>query len=126
MKLFHHHHIPRISDTDIQGLGFELGDVPIEDGVDPVDALCKGLLGYLAGVSERNLYKNNFFVPIVAVLGATFLNALLYYLFSVLIGSNVGLERLLLSSIPDAVYNMCFSPVFYAIFYNFFLVNSDD
>ena len=26
-----------------------------------INALCKGLLGYLAGVSERNLYKNNFF-----------------------------------------------------------------
>ncbi len=91
-----------------------------------INALCKGLLGYLAGVSERNLYKNNFFVPIAAILAATFLNALLYFLFSVLIGSNVGLEKLLLSSIPDAIYNMCFSPVFYAIFYNFFVMKSGD
>ena len=90
-----------------------------------VNTLCKGLLGYIAGVSERNLYKNNFLVPIVAVLVATFLNALLYYLFSVLIGSNVGLEKLLLSTVPDAAYNMCFSPVFYAIFYNFFLEKSE-
>lgn len=91
-----------------------------------INALCKGLLGYIAGVSERNLYKNNFFVPIVTVLVATFLNALLYYLFSVFVGSNVGLEKLMLSSIPDAVYNMCFSPVFYAVFYNFFVLRSDD
>lgn len=91
-----------------------------------INALCKGLLGYIAGVSERNLYKNNFFVPIVTVLIATFLNTLLYYLFSVFVGSNVGLEKLMLSSIPDAVYNMCFSPVFYAIFYNFFVMRSDD
>ena len=91
-----------------------------------INALCKGLLGYVAGISERNLYKNNFFVPIAAVLAATFLNAVLYYLFSVLIGSNVGLEKLMLSSIPDAVYNMCFSPVFYAIFYNFFVMKSND
>lgn len=90
-----------------------------------INAICKGLLGYIAGVSERNLYKNNFFVPIVAVLAATFLNALLYYLFSVLIGSNVGLEKLLLSTVPDAAYNMCFSPVFYAVFYNFFLEKSE-
>ena len=91
-----------------------------------INALCKGLLGYAAGISKRNLYKNNFFVPIAAVLAATFLNAMLYYLFSVLIGSNVGLEKLMLSSIPDAVYNMCFSPVFYAIFYNFFVMKSND
>ena len=91
-----------------------------------INALCKGLLGYVAGISERNLYNNYFFVPISAVLEATFLNAVLYYLFSVLIGSNVGLEKLMLSSIPDAVYNMCFSPVFYAIFYNFFVMKSND
>ena len=91
-----------------------------------INAICKGLLGYLVGVSERNLYKNNFFVPIAAILAATFLNTVVYYLFSVLIGGHVGLEKLILSTIPDAVYNMCFSPVFYAVFYNFFVIRSDD
>ena len=91
-----------------------------------INAICKGLLGYLVGVSERNLYKNNFFVPIAAILVATFLNTVFYYLFSVLIGGHVGLEKLRLSTIPDAVYNMCFSPVFYAVFYNFFVIKSDD
>ena len=91
-----------------------------------INAICKGLLGYLVGVSERNLYKNNFFVPIAAILAATFLNTAFYYLFSVLIGGHVGLEKLILSTIPDAVYNMCFSPVFYAVFYNFFVIKSDD
>ena len=91
-----------------------------------INAICKGLLGYLVGVSERNLYKNNFFVPIAAILVATFLNTVFYYLFSVLIGGHVGLEKLILSTIPDAVYNMCFSPVFYAVFYNFFVIRSDD
>ena len=91
-----------------------------------INAICKGLLGYLVGVSERNLYKNNFFVTIAAILVATFLNTVFYYLFSVLIGGHVGLEKLILSTIPDAVYNMCFSPVFYAVFYNFFVIRSDD
>ena len=91
-----------------------------------INAICKGLLGYLVGVSERNLYKNNFFVPIAAILVATFLNTVFYYLFSVLIGGHVGLEKLILSTIPDAVYNMCFSPVFYAVFYNFFVIKSED
>lgn len=91
-----------------------------------INALCKGLIGYLAGISERNLHKNNFFVPIIAVLIATFGNTMLYYLFSVLIGGNVGMLKLLFSTIPDAAYNMCFSPVFYAIFYRFFYNESDD
>ena len=91
-----------------------------------INAICKGLLGYLVGVSERNLYKNNFFFFFAAILAATFLNTVFYYLFSVLIGGHVGLEKLILSTIPDAVYNMCFSPVFYAVFYNFFVIKSDD
>lgn len=85
-----------------------------------INAICKGLIGFMAGYSERNLHKNNFFVPIAAVLIATFGNAVLYYLFSVMIGGNVGLDTMLFTSIPDAVYNMCFSPVFYAVFYRFF------
>lgn len=91
-----------------------------------VNALCKGVVGYFAGVSERNLHKNNFFVPMAAVFIATFVNGLLYFLFSVVIGSHIGLEQLMLSTIPDAVYNMCFSPVFYAVFYNFFLTKNDE
>lgn len=91
-----------------------------------VNALCKGVLGYIAGVSRKNLYKNNFFVPIVAVLAATVLNTMLYYLFSVLIGSHIGFGELALSAIPDSVYNMCFSPVFYAVFYQFFVMDTDD
>lgn len=90
-----------------------------------INAICKGLIGLLAGYSERNLQKNNFFVPIVAVLIATMGNAVLYFMFSVLIGGNVGLNTMLLSNIPDAVYNMCFSPVFYAIFYRIFTVQTN-
>ncbi len=90
-----------------------------------INAICKGLVGVLAGFSERNLYKNNFFVPIVAVLLATILHTLLYYLFSALIGGNVSLQRLMMSAIPDVVYNMCFSPVFYAVFYYLFEVRKE-
>lgn len=91
-----------------------------------INAICKGLIGFMAGYSERNLHKNNFFVPIAAVLIATFGNAVLYYLFSVMIGGNVGLDTMLFTSIPDAVYNMCFSPVFYAIFYRFFAAEASN
>ncbi len=91
-----------------------------------INAICKGLIGYLVGYSERNLHKNNFVVPMLAVLVATFGNAILYFLFSVIIGGNVGLESMLFSSIPDAVYNMCFSPVFYAVFYRFFVEKSGE
>ncbi|MBR4944312.1 MAG: rod shape-determining protein MreD [Peptococcaceae bacterium] len=90
-----------------------------------INAICKGLIGYASGYSERNLHKNNFFVPMVAVLVATFGNAVLYFLFSVLIGGNVGLSTMLFSSIPDAIYNMCFSPVFYAVFYQFYAIKKD-
>ena len=82
-----------------------------------INALCKGIIGYLAGTVEKRLYKDNFFVPMLALAVATFAQTLLYWFFSCLIGSIVGLDKVLLIAIPDSVYNMCFAPIIYAFFY---------
>lgn len=83
-----------------------------------INALCKGLIGYLAGTVEKRLYKNNFLVPMAALAVATFVQTFIYWLLSCLIGSIVGLDEMLLVAIPDSVYNMCFAPIIYAIFYH--------
>ena len=83
-----------------------------------INALCKGFIGYLAGTLEKRLYKNNFLVPMVALVAATFVQTFLYWLLSCLIGSVVGLDKMLLVAIPDSIYNMCFAPIIYAIFYH--------
>lgn len=82
-----------------------------------VNALCKGIIGALIGFSERRLYKNNFFVPIFCLLIGTFINALLYYVLNRLIGGNIVFSGMMLSAIPNAIYNSCFAPLIYALFY---------
>lgn len=91
-----------------------------------VNAICKGIIGFAIGFSREHLLKNNFVIPILMVFVATFANAIMYGLFSVLIGSHLNIGRLLLSTVPNVVYNICFAPVFYAGFYHFFLSESDD
>ena len=82
-----------------------------------VNALCKGIIGALIGLFERRVYKNNFSVPIFALFIGTFVNAALYYVISRLIGSNIMFSGMMLSAIPNAIYNSCFAPLIYAIFY---------
>lgn len=91
-----------------------------------VNAICKGLIGYGIGFSRHHLMKNNFVIPILMVFMATFVNAILYGSFSVLIGSHLHFGRLLLATVPNVIYNICFAPVFYAGFYHFFKSESDD
>ncbi len=82
-----------------------------------VNALCKGIIGWIIGHSERRLYKNNFFVPIVCLIVGTIANAFIYYVLSKLIGSNIVFIGMVITTIPDIVYNSCFAPLIYAAFY---------
>lgn len=82
-----------------------------------VNALCKGIIGALIGFSERRLYKNNFFVPIFCLLIGTFINAALYYVLNRLIGGNIVFSGMMLATVPNAIYNSCFAPLIYALFY---------
>jgi len=91
-----------------------------------LNAICKGLTGFIIGAMSERLYKNNFFIPVVTVLIATFLHSIVYLLCGFLIGMNLEAARLLMVTIPDAVYNVVFSPLFYAIFYHFHTSDTED
>ena len=82
-----------------------------------VNALCKGLIGACIGSFERQFYKNNFSVPIFGLLIGTFVNAALYYIISRAIGSNIMFSGMMLTAIPNAIYNSCFAPLIYVLFY---------
>ena len=82
-----------------------------------VNALCKGIIGLLIGVSERRLYKDNFFLPIISLLIGSLANSMIYYLLSKMIGANMFLSGMIFAAIPDAVYNSLFAPILYAAFY---------
>jgi len=91
-----------------------------------LNAICKGLTGFIIGAMSERLYKNNFFIPVVTVLIATFLYSIVYLLCGFMIGLNLEAARMLMVTIPDAVYNVVFSPLFYAIFYHFHTSDTED
>lgn len=91
-----------------------------------MNAICKGLVGFLAGMLSERMYKNNFFIPMATVVVCTFLQAVFYLICSVIIGLNIEGMRLLMVSIADAVYNMVFSPFFYAVFYHVYMQKPQD
>lgn len=91
-----------------------------------LNAICKGLTGFLIGMMSERLYKNNFFIPVVTIFVSTFLCSIFYLLCSMIIGLNIEGARLMMVSISDAVYNIVFSPFFYAVFYHFYISKSED
>lgn len=88
-----------------------------------INTLCKGIIGYLVGITEKNLYKDNFLVPIISLLIASIANSALYFMISNMIGSNIGLNAMIMTTIPNTVYNMCFAPILYAVFYHIYTSN---
>ena len=91
-----------------------------------LNAICKGLAGFIIGMASERLYKNNFFIPVVTVFVATFLHSMIYVGCSAVIGLNLEGVRLMMVSISDAVYNIVFSPFFYAVFYYFYTLNKEE
>ena len=91
-----------------------------------LNAICKGLTGFIIGMVSERLYKNNFFIPVVTVFASTFLHSMIYVVCSAVIGLNLEGVRLMMVSISDAVYNIVFSPFFYAVFYHFYTSNKNE
>ena len=91
-----------------------------------LNAICKGLTGLVIGLVSERLYKNNFFIPVVTIFISTFFCSICYLLCSTIIGLNIEGTRLMMVSIPDAVYNIVFSPFFYAVFYHFDETNAEE
>ena len=43
-----------------------------------LNAICKGLTGFIVGLMSERLYKNNFSIPVITVFVATFLHSIIY------------------------------------------------
>lgn len=84
-----------------------------------LNAICKGLTGFIVGQLSGRLYKNNFLLPVITIFMSTFLFSVFYLICGSIIGLNIEGGRLLMVSVSDAVYNIVFSPFFYAVFYHF-------
>jgi rod shape-determining protein MreD len=79
-------------------------------------ALGIGLTGYLLGIMERRLFKDNFFVP----LAAGFTGTLIFQAVFLLVGSFLGLCFALWPALnrvvlPEALYNAVLAPLVFRL-----------
>lgn len=90
-----------------------------------MNTLAKLVVGYVFGVLEKKIYKDNILIPMVALFFGTLLNeTILYFLrfFSFLMrptDGSVGNYFLALKSVmlSVAIYNACLAPFIYGRFY---------
>ncbi|KNZ69565.1 rod shape-determining protein MreD [Thermincola ferriacetica] len=75
--------------------------------------------GFLFGLLEKKVYKENFFIPILTVIAATWLNQSLVFLLGLSIeGFPANYVAVFQNVIfPTLIYNSCLSPFIYGKFY---------
>lgn len=89
----------------------------VAGGIIGIQTLSKSIAGFSAGLLEKNIFKDNLLVPVLAVLIGTIVlesfNVMMYLSFQ----GNYNYWLVLISTIiPLSVYNTVFAPVIYRLF----------
>ena len=83
-----------------------------------MNALAKIMVGYLFGLLEKKIYKENLLIPMAILFLATLMNETILYLLRQYVGSSVGyftaLKNVIIST---AIYNSCLTPFIYGRFH---------
>lgn len=83
-----------------------------------MNVLTKVVIGYLCGLLERKVYKENLLIPMIIIFIGTFLNELMLYLFRLAVdistGSFIYVRGIILIS---AIYNSLLTVFVYKRFY---------
>lgn len=83
-----------------------------------MNALTKLTVGYLFGLLERKIYRENLLIPMLMVFTGTLINEVFLYLFRVTVGISTGnlisIRGIILIS---AIYNCGLAPFMYPKFY---------
>ncbi|MBP1764840.1 MAG: rod shape-determining protein MreD [Firmicutes bacterium] len=107
-------------DTAI-GLGFFAGLLQdlASGAIFGLNLLPKMLTGYLFGLAERNVFKENILLPLFAVMAATVFQGLFTMFFLLLSGYPMDMFAYFIQQvIPAAFYNMLTAiPIHYAIYF---------
>ncbi len=83
-----------------------------------VNALSKMLIGYLAGMGKGHVFKENPFVPLIAVFSMTIANELAIWVLTQLAGTASQINSgFFLMVVPVAVYNSILGLAAYAVIY---------
>ncbi|MDI6689253.1 MAG: rod shape-determining protein MreD [Actinomycetota bacterium] len=81
-----------------------------------IHALCKTIVGYVAGLVERTIFAESIFLPMAAIFLASLLNQLIYAVVIFLLGYEVPFLMVLMTIvIPSAFYNSLLTPLVYPV-----------
>lgn len=84
-----------------------------------LNALSKMAAGYVVGISETSLYKENIIIATFVSFLGTIVGQVVQYLLLLVIGIKIGFGTALLQVIlPVALYNVILTPFFYSKFYH--------
>lgn len=82
-----------------------------------INALCKGIIGMIFGLTAGKLYRDNFLVPIICLLLSSLCSSGIYFVLAKLIGSNIYFGAMLLTAVANSIYTACFGPILYVLVY---------
>ena len=88
-----------------------------------INALCKGIIGIIFGLTAGKVYRDNFFVPIICLLLSSLCSSGIYFVLAKMIGSNIYFSEMLLTAVAGSIYTACFGPILYVLVY---LMNKDE
>lgn len=89
----------------------------VAGGVIGIQILSKTAAGFSAGLLEKNIFKDNLLVPVIAALAGTFAFESFNVLMHLSFNGNYNYWSLLISTIiPSALYNAVFAPIIYRLF----------
>jgi rod shape-determining protein MreD len=84
-----------------------------------MNALIKGVVGFISGRLTQGAFRENMWVPVLTVMINSALSIVMYYLTGRILGEQWGLSALYWKGIPQFVYTLCLAPFLYGPFFGF-------
>jgi rod shape-determining protein MreD len=82
-----------------------------------MNALVKGIAGFLSGRLTQGAFRENMWVPVLMVILNSVLNILLYFLLGRILGETWSLNLLYWKGLPEFMYTLCLVPFLYGPFF---------
>lgn len=84
------------------------------------------LLGVAVGYFSRNIYKENYIIPIIILFVSTFFSNAFLWIFHSFYKASISFKYFMNVSFLQSIYNLIFMPFFYVINYNVFLKDKQE
>lgn len=82
-----------------------------------MNALIKGIAGFLSGRLTQGAFRENMWVPVLMVIVNSGLNILLYFVLGRILGERWDLDLLYWKGFPEFMYTLCLVPFLYGPFF---------